>query len=483
MHGGNLLFYAGTITREELMQSILERLPLIPRLRQRVVFPPFAVAMPSWEDDPEFDIASHVLELTLPAPGDDHVLAAVVGKLHAQPLGRNRPLWQMTVLNGRPDGNTVVYFKSQHALVDGPAMMELLPVLHDPEPGVQPPVAVVPPPPPTNLDPITQLQDAVRDRLTGLVQLEADLAFRTLRPDAAVEQARRMMGALTSLVPEMLKPVPTMPWNGPLTNERRFAWLEVPLATVQAIKTAFGGTVNDVALTVLAGGLGRYLRQHGHATAGVELRDMVTVSLRRPEERGTLGNRVGAVSAPLYVGIEDPVERLRAERAAMDRVKEQGLAGELDGMTPLSDLIPPIVWFTATLPRRQMPRLPIQIPQPVMFNVISSNIPGPRQQLYLHGHELLSWQAAGICMMNIGIFLVVLSYHEKISFSVTVDPSLVPDEWVMVDHIRASLAEMEQAAAAASLQRSGGRPEAGHTAAPRRQRRRQRAASRPGGGA
>src|SRR5205823_1676099 len=100
------------------------RLTRIPRLRQRVVFPPFGIAMPSWEDDPEFDIGNHVLELTLPAPGDDRVLAAVVGKLHAMPLERSRPLWQMTILHGRPDGNTVVYFKSQHALVDGPAMME-----------------------------------------------------------------------------------------------------------------------------------------------------------------------------------------------------------------------------------------------------------------------------------------------------------------------------------------------------------------------
>jgi hypothetical protein len=110
-----------------------------------------------------------------------------------------------------------------------------------------------------------------------------------------------------------------------------------------------------------------------------------------------------------------------------------------------------------------------------MFNVISSNIPGPRRPFYLHGHELLSWQAVGICMLNIGLFLVVLSYHDKISFSVTVDPSLVPDEWVVLEHIRASLAEMQQAAAAAA-------PGQTSQAAPRK-RRVAGAAARAGGDA
>jgi WS/DGAT/MGAT family acyltransferase len=444
MHGGNLLFYDAHLPAEELMQLILDRMPLFPRFRQRVVYPPFGIASPSWDDDPNFDIRNHVHEMVLPDPADDRVLAETAGRLHSQLLDRGRPLWDMTVLQGRVEG-TVVYFKSQHAMVDGPAMMDLLPLLHDPEPGsarAQPPIM----PPPVAPDPVAQLQDAVRDRLSELVQLGTDLAFSSMRPGAVADQTRQMTGALTGLMPEMAKPVPSMPWNGSLGTDRRFAWFEVPFERISHIRSALGGTVNDVAMAIMAGGLARYLRDHGHSTAGVELRDMVTVSIRRPEERGTMGNHVASVIAPLYVGIDDPTERLAAERAAMDRVKEQGLAGVMDSMAGLADLVPPVVWVMAAMPRPTMPRPPIRLPQPVFFSVISSNIPGPRRTLHMGGRRLLSWQAIGICMMNIGLFLVVLSYHDKISFSVTVDPALVPDEWKLVEDLRAAFEEMEQAA-------------------------------------
>jgi WS/DGAT/MGAT family acyltransferase len=447
MHGGNLLFYQGRISSEELIQLLLERMPLFPRFRQRVVYPPFGMASPSWDDDPDFDIHNHVHELSLPTPADDRVLAEAAGKLHAQTLDRGRPLWDMTLLQGRAEG-TVIYFKSQHAMVDGPAMMDLLPLLHDPEPGVahpRPPITS----PAVPSDPVAQLQDAVRDRLTELVQLGTDLAFSSMRPGAVAQQARQMTGALTGIMPELAKPVPSTPWNGSLGSDRRFAWFEVPFERISHIRTALGGTVNDVAMAIMAGGLGRYLRDHGYSTAGVELRDMVTVSVRRPEERGLMGNHVAAVIAPLYVGIDDPVARLQAEQAAMDRVKEQGLAGVLDSMSGLADLIPPVVWVMAAMPRPTVPRPPIRIPQPAFFSVISSNIPGPRRVLHMGGRPLQSWQAIGICMMNIGLFLVVLSYHDRISFSVTVDPALVPDEWKMIDDLRAAFEEMEQAAGAA----------------------------------
>jgi WS/DGAT/MGAT family acyltransferase len=460
MHGTSFLIYEGHISRDELLGLLEDRLALLPRFRQKVVYPPFGIARPSWEEDPQFDLNNHVKELNLPPDADDRALAEVAARVHMPPLDRNRPLWEMTVLRGRSDGSTVVCLKLHHAMVDGPSLIDILPLLHDAVPHEARPTVVSAP---TNPDPIAQLQDAVRDRLTEVVQLGTDLAFRSLRPEVALEQSQRMVRALAQLSPDMLKQPPKMPWNGPLSPDRRVAWGEVPFATIQGIREALGGTVNDVALAVLAGALGRYLRQHGQQVEGMQLRDMVTTSVRRPEERGTLGNRVAAMMVPLYVGIEDPVERLRAQREAMDRVKEQGMAGLMDEMSGVADLIPPVVWLMASMPRPTMPARP-ELPnlcpglpgvpgmpspnpaEPVLINIASANIRGPQRPLHLGGHVLLNWHTAGMLGMNVGLFLVILTYNNKFVFSMTVDPKRVPDEWSLIDHFEATIGDMREAA-------------------------------------
>jgi WS/DGAT/MGAT family acyltransferase len=460
MHGTSFLTYEGVLSRDELLRLVDDRLALLPRFRQKVVYPPFGIARPSWEDDPNFDLNNHVKELTLPPGIDERGLAEVAASVHVPRLDRDRPLWEMTLLQGRADGTTVLCLKLHHAMVDGPSLVEILPLLHDALPGGEPRPTVVAQAP--DADPIAQLQDAVRDRLTEVVQLGTDLAFRSLRPEAAIEQTQRMARALAQLSPEMLKQPPRMPWNAPLSPDRRVAWGDVPFETIQRIREALGGTVNDVALAVLAGALGRYLREHGHQVEGVQLRDMVTTSVRRPEERGMLGNRVAAMMVPLYVGIADPVERLRAEREAMDRIKEQGMAGMMDEMSGVADLIPPVVWLMASMPRPTLPRpelpnlfrgmpglpgMPGPSPsEPVLINIASANIRGPQKPLHLGGHALLSWHTAGMLGMNVGLFLVILTYNDRFVFSMTVDPRRVPDEWSLIEHFEATIGELREAA-------------------------------------
>jgi diacylglycerol O-acyltransferase len=139
MHVGGCMIYAGHLTRDELSRIVLERLHLLPRYRQRLAFTPFGLAHPTWEDDPAFDIAHHVEELTLPAPGDDRVLSEVGGQVYAPMLDRSRPLWKLVVLHGRPDGNTAVIWKIHHALVDGISSVDMTMTLHDLAPDAPPP--------------------------------------------------------------------------------------------------------------------------------------------------------------------------------------------------------------------------------------------------------------------------------------------------------------------------------------------------------
>jgi diacylglycerol O-acyltransferase len=341
MHVGSCLIYDGHVSADALTSVLRERIHLMPRYRQKVVFPPFALAHPTWEDDPDFDVSRHVREATLPAPGDDRVLSEVGGHAYAPPLDRNRPLWEAIVFQGRADGNTAVVWKIHHAMVDGVSMVDLMMVLHDLKPDASPP----PPPerpwqPRPIPDPVTQMQEAVRDQLTQAATRWTEQAFRWMRPPDPRTSGPRPTPMAPPGPPPMLTPS-RVPFNAPLSTQRQFAWAEFPFAELRAIRQALGGTINDVVLAVVAGALGRYLRARGFLTDGVTLWAICPVSLRRPDERGALGNRVSVMVVPLYVGLDDPRARLAAERKAVEELKAQDQAGAFFEMTELGNAIPP----------------------------------------------------------------------------------------------------------------------------------------------
>ena len=440
LHVGGCMIYEGRLSRDELMQAMAERLHLVPRYRQRLLFPPFNVAHPVWADDPDFDIRNHVEELTLPSPGDDRVLSEVGGRVFAPMMDRNRPLWKLILLHGLADGNTAMIWKVHHAMVDGVSAVDVTMAMHALTPDAAPP----PPPPwqpPPLPDPLTLLQDAVRDQLTTAAQQWTDDVFRLLQP-AGGDQPVQSFTAGFGDTPWLLAPVPPVPFNGPLSGQRQLVWAELPFAEVRQIKSILGGTVNDLMLALVSGALARYLQRHGYRTEGVVLRAGCPVSMRRATERGTLGNRVTTVIVPLYVGIADPVERLAAERAAMEEVKRQDQAGRLYALSELADRVPP-AWLALA---GQMPAG--DAPQS-FIHTMSSNVPGPQVSLYMKGHRLLAMRMFGPLAGNIGLFHAPYSYDHKLTICLMVDPTLMPDAWFYVDCLQESFAEYRDAAARA----------------------------------
>jgi hypothetical protein len=171
----------------------------------------------------------------------------------------------------------------------------------------------------------------------------------------------------------------------------------------------------------------------------VEIRAMCPVSMRRADERGALGNLVSMIFAPLYVGVLDPVERLAAERAAMTRLKDQDQAGGLYEMTHLMDRVPPVVQAVAGQ---------LTVPN-TLLNTVSTNVPGPQIPLYLSGHRLIGWCPLIPLANEVGLVNAILTYDQRLTIGVTVDPMLVPDVWLYVECLKASFAELLQAADAA----------------------------------
>jgi WS/DGAT/MGAT family acyltransferase len=437
MNTGGCLVYEGHISGEEFLRLFEQRLHELPRYRQRVVFPPFGLAHPTWEDDPRFDLANHVEEMTLPAPADDLTMSAVGGQFLAGALDRRHPLWKVVLLQGRPDGNTAMAWKLHHAMVDGVSGVDVTMVIHDLEPEggprPQPAGAWTPRPLP---DPVTQMQEAVRDRLTVAAQQWTELVFGLARPFEPSARGHRLVSALLTEGRKLLEPAPRTPFNGPLSAERDFAWVELPFDEIRQIKSLLGGTVNDAVLTIISGGLGRYLRARGYPTDGPPLRTMCPVSLRRPEEHETLGNLVSMMIAPLHVGITDPVQRHQATRRSMEDLKAQDQARSFADLTTLANLIPP--GWQALAGRLSTPV--------TVLNTVTTNIPGPQAPLYLSGHKLLHWYPLGPLSSTIGLFNAILTYNRVLTIGATVDPTLMPDVRKYTGYLRESFVELRDAA-------------------------------------
>ena len=187
-------------------------------------------------------------------------------------------------------------------------------------------------------------------------------------------------------------------------------------------------------LAILSGGIGRYLRAKGDDTSNLELRAMCPVSMRRSDQHGELGNLVSVMIAPLFVGIEDPIERHRAGIDAMVRNKEAKQAEALFEMNRWSELVPPAS-------QRLAGQLPIP---PTLFNTVSTNVPGPQIPLYQGGRKCLAWYPLGIVSSGIGLFTAILTYDQRITLGTTVDAEQIPDPWLLSECIRDAYHELRE---------------------------------------
>jgi diacylglycerol O-acyltransferase / wax synthase len=434
MHVAGCAIFAGSAPPyEALVTEILGRLHLVPRYRQRLAHVPLQQGRPVWVDDPHFNISYHVRHTALPRPGGDRELKRLCGRVFSQALDRSRPLWELWLVEGLDDDRFALLTKTHHALVDGVSGVDIATVLFDASPD---PMPVAPPEQdwaPRPVPTATQLlADALLERATVPGEIVRGVR-RTFRGPRTV--ARRVGGALAgvgAMTGAALNAAPPSPFNVRIGPHRRFTWVQGDLAEFKAIKNALGGTVNDVVLTVVAGGLGRYLRRHGHDTEETELKAMVPVSVRADVERGALGNRVAAMWAPLPVGLIDPVERLRVVRGSMEGLKESGQAVGAQVLTELSGFAPPTIMAQAArLQARQR-----------LFNLVVTNIPGPQFPLYVMGQQLIAAYPMVPLAENTALGIAIMSYNGQLNFGLVTDYDAVGDIETLADDLRGAMAEL-----------------------------------------
>jgi WS/DGAT/MGAT family acyltransferase len=450
MHvAGCMVFDGKAPSYPELVDQIGLRLHLVPRYRQRLAFVPFNQGRPVWVDDPHFNLTYHVRHTALPRPGAEADLKRLAGRIFSQALDRNRPLWELWLVEGLEGGRFALLSKTHHALVDGVSGVDIATVLFDsspdPMPVSQPESEWIPRPLPTKAQ---LFADALVER--GTVPGEVVRGVRaTLRGPRAV--AKRMGGALAgvgAMAWTGLQAAPPSPLNVRIGPHRRFTWVRGDLAEFKAIKNSLGGTVNDVVLAVVAGALGRYLRRNGHATGELVLKAMVPVSVRADVERGALGNKVAAMWAPLPVGMTDPVERLLTISHAMQGIKESGQAVGAQVLTGLSGFAPPTIMAQAArLQARQR-----------LFNLVVTNVPGPQHPLYMLGRELEALYPMVPLAENTALGIAIMSYNGQLNFGFTADYDALADVEDLTDDLRSAIEELSAAAGGSPGNGRRGRP-------------------------
>jgi diacylglycerol O-acyltransferase len=304
MHMAAALIFAGkSPPYGRLLAHVESRLGLVPRYRQRLAEVPLAQARPRWVDDERFDLRYHVRNTALPEPGSEYELQVLAGRVFSHHLRRDRPLWEMWLVEGLDRGRFAILSKTHHALVDGVSGLDILSVLFVPDEEESGPWR--PEPAPSSAGLVTE---ALLERATNAGELVRPLRAAVRRPRKAVNRIAETVVGAGELAWAGLQPAPATPYNaGRIGPDRRFTWTRASLEDVKAIKNTLGGTVNDVVLTVVTLALRRHLMRRGEDIDGLELKAFVPVSVRTEDQRGTPGNQVSGMVTTLPVCCADPV--------------------------------------------------------------------------------------------------------------------------------------------------------------------------------
>jgi diacylglycerol O-acyltransferase / wax synthase len=396
-------------------------------------------------DDPHFNLAYHVRHTSLPRPGDEEQLKRLSARIMSQQLDRTRPLWEAWIVEGLAGGRFALVTKTHHCMADGLAAVDLLTVLLSPVPDepVEPAPRWRPRPVPGAR---TLVRDEVLRRLSapfGLVRRLGDALGEPARAGAAIaERAWAVWHTISAAMP----PPGDTPLNRPIGPHRRLGWLELDLDAVKRVKNRLGGTVNDVVLSTVTGGMRTFLRRRGTRVETLCYRIVVPVSVRAPEERGTASNRASGWLMSLPIGESDPA--LRHARVCVITAKRKSSKQALgpEALLGVVELGGPLLFAAGVrLTSRLSP-----------YNLIVTNVPGPPVPLYLLGARLLGGYPVVPLFENQGVAIAIFSYLGRLFVGVNADWDLVPDVEQLVIDLRGAFAELAEAAAEQAPSRASG---------------------------
>jgi diacylglycerol O-acyltransferase len=440
--------FEGEIPFKACIQFVESKLPLIPRYLKRVTPPPLNLGLPSWEYDPTFDILRHVHEVTL-KHGTDTELKTLAGKILSTVMDRRHPLWDMTLVHGLKNNRSALIFRLHHCLADGIAGVGLMNVLMDASP-VAPRLPrrkvrlQVPPP----RDVLTSLTNGCVDTYSEFVKriLDAMADVSSMAERLATNGGSLATDEFAGLLPELSASTERLRFNVFYRGPQKFAWAEMPLVEIKAIKNSCGTSVNDVVLALVTATIRRYLELHGDPVKGRLFRMMVPVNLRGSDSPGELGNRISLVPVTVPLDIRNPRKLLAAVHRRTEFLNRShaaelvSLAGGLIGMFPTS---------AQALGGHILSRLPF-----TPFNMVCTNVPGPQYPLYLLGHKILHCYPYVPIGGEMSLNCAILTYNGTAYFGFSGDVHAAPDLRRLETLLQLSFTELRDAAGVTSLRKN-----------------------------
>lgn len=429
----NLMMITGIMTLDEsisyerLVDTIRTRFLSFRRFGQKAVDSPRGAY---WEDDRDFDIHAHVRRAALPGLADKAELEEFVSDLASTPLNNSRPLWQFHYIENYVDGPVVVT-RIHHCYADGIALVEVMLTLTDDTPEQRPSAAD-----PETWKRMRTSESGIFRRLTEPAREGIDFAvhwgFRLLEEGLKLfqepERAGRYAAEAVDIVQELIHAL-TLPddpktiFRGELGIRKEVAWTNsVPLDEVRALSKALHCTVNDVLIAAVTGAMRRYMLERGQVIRpGTEIRATVPVNLRPLEHARELGNHFGVVFLSLPIGESHPLKRVYEVNARMNELKASKQATVALGLLAALGMGP------ASLQKPSLEMLSNKA------STVLTNVPGPREPLYLAGGKIRSMMFWVPQNGTIGIGVSILSYDGKVFFGLMADRKLVPDPHAIIE--------------------------------------------------
>jgi WS/DGAT/MGAT family acyltransferase len=458
MHISGLSIYdqstaeGGLVRFKEIVENTNRRIMSMPVMTQKLVTVPMGLDHPYWVTDGAFDPEFHIRHLALPEPGDWRQLCILISRLHARPLDRDRPLWEMYVIEGLdnvenlPPGCFAIFTKTHHAAIDGTSGMELTSATHDLSPEYK----------------RAHTSNTIHvDPNPGTFELLARSQLNNLRkPFHFVSVARNTVPGMARAVAGLsrgrlsrVKNIPRTRFNDKVSPHRVFDALTVPLEGVKAIKNSVpGATVNDAAITIVGGALRKYLRHHGELPEQ-SLAAMAPVNVRSDKDK-TGGNIVSTMTVQVRSDIEKPLDRLRAVHEGTSQAKELNNAIGAKAMTDYSQFIPSMLTAQAARLASRWGLLNRMSPQ---FNCVITNVPGPPIPLYSTGAKMVANFGTGPVFDGLGLFHVISSYCGNFTVSATSCRTIMPDPAFYRQCLLESFEELRTAAQEAGGKKGGKR--------------------------
>lgn len=420
---------------ERLVRLIEQRIAHVPRYRQRVRDIPFGLGRPVWVDDELFDLTYHVRRSALPRPGSMQQLEELVARLMSRPLDRDRPLWEMYLVEGLADGQFAIITKTHQAMVDGLGALDLVQVLLDTEPS-NATITVARWHPSSEPSPIELMTTTITETLTRPAVAFDAVRSTTNDMTSVVRSVVGVVGGIFETLVNVARSTGENPLNVPVGSQRRFAAADFSLDEVKEVRNAFGATVNDVLLAVAAGGLRDWLLSRGVAVDAHHcLRVLVPIS--------TDDDTVSAFLVELPTGEADPIVRLQQITYQMRQIKD---VDELLG----ADALIEVAGFGPATLHALGARLGLKLSHRV-FNLVVTNVPGPQHELFIGGARMTASYPSLPLTTHQALTIALTSYHGRVFVGLTVDRDAIADIDVLRNCLSEALVELRVAA-------SGGRP-------------------------